>query len=158
MSWRQKNTDVVCKTTFPSPGRVHRNSGRVFKQKGSVDYDNKNMKRVATWLNKHSGCAHSEDSDQPWHPPSPIRVFAVRMKKAWVLSYPLSAQRRPWSDWADAQADLSLRWAHSHFVGFAKIKHQNHRVRTVSKLHECKKFFDQFWAQQGHTKMLYIVL
>ena len=22
------------------------------------------------------------------------------------------------SDWADAQADLSLRWAHSHFVGF----------------------------------------
>ena len=23
-----------------------------------------------------------------------------------------------WSDWADAQADLSLRWAHSHFVGF----------------------------------------
>ena len=23
-----------------------------------------------------------------------------------------------WSDWADAQADLSLRWAHPHFVGF----------------------------------------
>ena len=45
-------------------------------------------------------------------------VFAVRMKKAWVLSYPLSAQRRPWSDWVDAQADLSLGWAHSHFVGF----------------------------------------
>ena len=40
------------------------------------------------------------------------------MKKAWILSYPLSAQRRPWSDWADAQADLSLRWAHIHFVGF----------------------------------------
>ena len=40
------------------------------------------------------------------------------MKKAWTLSYPLSAQRRLWSDWADAQADLSLRWAHSHIVGF----------------------------------------
>ena len=26
--------------------------------------------------------------------PSPIRVFAVRMKEAWVLSYRLSAQRR----------------------------------------------------------------
>ena len=38
--------------------------------------------------------------------------------KAWVLSYPLSAQRRLWSDWADAQADLSLRCPHSHFVGF----------------------------------------
>ena len=45
-------------------------------------------------------------------------VFAVRMKKAWALSYPLSAQQRLWSDWLDAQADLSLRWAHSHFVGF----------------------------------------
>ena len=29
-----------------------------------------------------------------WHPPSLIRVFAVHMKKAWVLRYPLSAQRR----------------------------------------------------------------
>ena len=40
------------------------------------------------------------------------------MKKAWALSYPQSAQRRLWSDWVNAQADLSLRWAHSHFVGF----------------------------------------
>ena len=58
------------------------------------------------------------NSDQPRHPPNLIRVFAVCMKKAWVLSYTLSAQRRLWSDWADAQADLSLRWVHSHFVGF----------------------------------------
>ena len=65
-----------------------------------------------------SDCASSEDSDQPGHPPSLIRVFAVpdqpghppslirvfavRMRKAWVFSYPLSAQRRLWSDWADA--------------------------------------------------------
>ena len=35
-------------------------------------------KRATTWQNQH--------------PPSLIRVFAVRMKKAWVLSYPLSAQ------------------------------------------------------------------
>ena len=63
-------------------------------------------------------CMPSEDSDQPGHPPSLIRVFAVRMKKAWVLSYPLSAQWRLWSDWADVQADLCLRWAHIHFLGF----------------------------------------
>ena len=62
--------------------------------------------------------ADSEDSDQPGHPSRLIRVFAVRMKKARVLSYPLSGQRRLWSDWADAQADLSLRVAHSHIVGF----------------------------------------
>ena len=72
---------------------------------------------AATCQNQQSDCAPSEDSDQPWHPPSLIRVFAVHMKKAWVLNYPLSASEL-WSDCADAQADLSLRWAHSHFVGF----------------------------------------
>ena len=39
-------------------------------------------------------CAPSEDTDQPWLLPSLTSVFAVRMKKLWVLSYPLSAQRR----------------------------------------------------------------
>ena len=73
---------------------------------------------AATWQNQQNDCAPSEDSAQPGHPPSLIRVFDVRMKEAWVLSYPLSAQRRLWSDWADDQAGLSLRWAHTHFVGF----------------------------------------
>ena len=62
--------------------------------------------------------APSEDSDQPGHPPRLISVFAVRMKTAWTLSYPLSAQLRLWSYRIDAQVDLSLRRAHSHFVGF----------------------------------------
>ena len=38
--------------------------------------------------NQQYGCAPSEDSDQPGHPPSLIRVFAVRMKKGWNFSYP----------------------------------------------------------------------
>ena len=45
-------------------------------------------------MTKPIKCVRSEDSDQPGHPLSLVRVFAVRMKKAWVLSYPLSAQRR----------------------------------------------------------------
>ena len=73
---------------------------------------------AVTWQNQQNEYAPSEDSDQPGHQPSLIRVFAVCMKKSWVLSYPLSTQRRLWSDWADAQADLSLRWSYSHFVGF----------------------------------------
>ena len=73
---------------------------------------------AATWQNQHNDCAPSEHSDQPGHPPSLIRVFAVCIKKAWVLSYPFSAQWALRSDWADAQADVSLRWAHTHFVGF----------------------------------------
>ena len=64
--------------------------------------------------------APSEDSDQPGHSPSLNRVFVVRMKKPWDLSYPMSVQRRLWSDWADAQADLSLRWAHMPFCWFCR--------------------------------------
>ena len=52
-------------------------------------------------------CESSEDSDQPGHPPSLMRVFAVRLKKAWVFSCPLSAQ-----------ADLSLRCAHRSVCWF----------------------------------------
>ena len=50
---------------------------------------------------------HPADSDQPGHPPSLISVFAVRPSFLLVDNEDL-----------DAQADLSLRWAHSHFVGF----------------------------------------
>ena len=93
------------------------------------------MNWAATWQNHQSECAPSEDSDQPGHPPSLIRVFAVHLKKPWVLSYPLSAQRRLWSDWADAQADLSLRWAHTHFVGFVMswLNSYNRILTTISK-------------------------
>ena len=45
------------------------------------------LKRLVTKLTKMA-CVPSEDSDQPGHPPSLIRVFAVPMKKHWVLSYP----------------------------------------------------------------------
>ena len=73
---------------------------------------------AAWWQNHKMACAHSEDSDQPGHLSSLIRVFTVNLKKAWVLSYLLSAQWRLWSDWAYTQADLCLLWVHSHFVGF----------------------------------------
>ena len=72
---------------------------------------------ATTWQNQQNDCTTSEDSVQPGHPPSPISLHCPH-KEAWVLSYPLSTRRRQWLDWADAQADPSLRWAHSHFVGF----------------------------------------
>ena len=68
---------------------------------------NKRMAKPTNW------CAFSEDTDQPGHPPSLISVFAVSMKKACALSYQMNAQRRLWSAWASAQADLSLRWVHA---------------------------------------------
>ena len=58
------------------------------------------------------------------------------MKKAWVLSYPWNAQQRLWSDWPDAQADLSLCLAHSQFVGLSRVgsffrKPEESRHKTV---------------------------
>ena len=91
---------------------------------------------AVTWQNQQNGCASSEDSDQPGHSPSLIRVFAVRMKKAWFLSYPLSAWRRLWSNWVDAQADLSLHWAYSHFVGYvmSRLIYMQHGQETFNSL------------------------
>ena len=61
-------------------------------------------------------CAPSEDSDQPGHPPSLIRVFSVCSMDSQGSKASSSGQRRLWSDWADAQADLSLRWVHMSFL------------------------------------------
>ena len=57
-------------------------------------------------------CAPNEEWDQPAHPRSQIRVFVGSMKKLCILGYPKCAQRRFWSDCANAQSDLNLRWAH----------------------------------------------
>ena len=53
-------------------------------------------------------------------------------RKAKVLSYPLSAEGRLWSDWADAQADLSLRWENTHFVGFVMSRLISCRLLSIS--------------------------
>ena len=54
-------------------------------------------------------CAPSEDSDRPGHLPSLIGVFAVLSMSSYGTQVSSCGLRRLWSDWADAQADLSLR-------------------------------------------------
>ena len=67
-------------------------------------------------------CAPSEDSDQPRHLPSLIRIFAVHsVAKDQMFLYADS------EDWADAQADLPrLIWVFAgrtgHFVGFVMLR------------------------------------
>ena len=63
-------------------------------------------------------CAPSEDSAHSWHSPSLIKVFAVRPKGSWGPNVSFRWQQRLWSDWADAQADLSLRWTYRLFCWF----------------------------------------
>ena len=79
-------------------------------------YEKWNSIWATTWQNQRSECEPREDSDQPWHLPSLTRVSAVCMKKAWVLSYPLSGQWRLWSDgrcpgWSESSLGTqSLCW------------------------------------------------
>ena len=119
---------------------------------------------AASWQNQQSDCAPSEDSDQPEHLPSLVRVFSVCMKKAWVLSYPLCAQRRLWSDWVDAHADLSLHWAHSHFVGFVmrwliyKTPIEKHKICLKSKSFEfVQKIFFQIKLLHANVQCVCIM-
>ena len=75
-------------------------------------------KWATTGQNQQNECAPSKDSDKLGHRPSLIWVFTVRSMGSWGPKVSSCGQRRLWSDWADAQADLSLRWAYTHFVGF----------------------------------------
>ena len=63
-------------------------------------------------------CAPNEDSNQPGHPPSLIRVFAVRSVGSQGSKVSSVGQRRLWLDWAYDQADLNLCWAHRWFCWF----------------------------------------
>ena len=53
------------------------------------------------------------------------------------------AHSEDWSVWADAQADLSLRWAHSHFVGFVMR-------RLILWARILKLWILQVYVQGGH--------
>ena len=72
-----------------------------------------------------------------------LSVFAVRMKKAWVTSYPLSAQGRLCEQTGRMPRLMSLRWTHSHFVlsccgsngkslkSTKYTKHSQHKTFTI---------------------------
>ena len=91
-------------------------------------------------MKKLTKCAPSEDSDQPGHPPSLIRVFAVRLKKAWVLRYPLSIYGGD-SDQTGRLPRLIRGFAGCicEFVGFVVCVGVpfGHRAETLIRLGDC---------------------
>ena len=67
------------------------------------------------------GCAPSEDSDRPSHPTSLIKIFTGRTALLWIIwiikiAKFLQTENGDWSDCADVQPYLSLRWAHIRAV------------------------------------------
>ena len=78
------------------------------------------MTWAATWQNQQSDCAPAKTQiSLGSHPVWSESLLCAQ----WVAKDPsfLHADSQDWSDWADAQADLSLRWAHTHFVGFVML-------------------------------------
>ena len=97
-------------------------------------------------------CAPST-SDQPGHPPGLIRVFAVRMKKAWVLSYPLNAEQRlirlgVCPGWSESSLGaqiilLVLSWGGSNIEDKTSSLHQA-ELRYNSKHPDVEMIFGHF--------------
>ena len=79
-------------------------------------------------------CAPNENSDQPAHPRSLIRVFAVHRKKLWIIGYPLCALWRFLSDCANAQADLNLPWAHMSEGTFSDVAARIYIIHITSNI------------------------
>ena len=104
-----------------------------------------------TWQNQQIECAPGEDSDQPGHPPSLIRVFAVRSMGSWGPKLSSCGQRRLWSDWADAQADLSLRRAHMPFCWFC-----HEAAQFNVQLIRCEPY--PYWQQICNKHMVKLLL
>ena len=69
---------------------------------------------ATTWPNQQNECAPSDYSGQPGHHRvwSEFSLCAQRVAK----DPSFLRLRIPWSEWSDVQADLSLRWSHTHFV------------------------------------------
>ena len=67
----------------------------------------RSMTKPTKWPERPAKTQISLDISTVWS------VFAVRMKKPWILSYRLRAQRRRWSDWADVRLGGCPGWSES---------------------------------------------
>ena len=84
------------------------------------------------------------------HPPRLIRVFALRSVGSYGPKLSSCRQRRLWSDWADAQADLSFRWVHMPFCWF------RHELAQFYKLIGACKSTDKKWKRKKSLILTYL--
>ena len=78
--------------------------------------------------------APGKDLDQPGRPPSLIRFFAMCFMGSKGPEASSCKQRQLSSAWADAKADLSIRWAHRTFCWFCPAAAQMHLVIISEQL------------------------
>ena len=64
---------------------------------------------------------------------------------------------RLWSDWVDAQADLNLCWAHSHFVGFVTRRLITSCALGLYHILNCWPKTDCLPLLNGYLKFMYLL-
>ena len=98
---------------------------------GYVD-DGHEYNWASAWQNQQNSLCAQRRFRSTWGIHSVWPVFAVCSMGCQGLNASSCGHRRLWSDWADAQTDLSLCWAHSHFVGFV-VRRLNYDELVLNK-------------------------
>ena len=81
--------------------------------------------KEVTWASTQKSynktCVTSKDSDKPVHPPSLAKVLVYLFLDSLKAVEGTRYQRRLWSNCANVQADLSLRWSHKSYCRFYRV-------------------------------------
>ena len=88
-------------------------------------------------------CAPSEDSDQPAHSRSLIKIFSMRTFDSQGCKVSPCGQRRLWLVCTDAQADLCIHWPHISENTLSDWSSQ----LVLSRCHIVAKTYLEVWRQ-----------
>ena len=103
-----------------------------------------NINEPAHYKTYNKTCATSEDSDQPAHPRSLIRVFADCLCRLQPPGYPKRDIREPLPYWVDVQADLSLCWSQRSYCRFCRaLAHFLHLIQMMNIVNFCPIYSQQ---------------
>ena len=103
----------------------------------------RNEKQTMTNKTYNKTCVTSKDSNQPVHPSSMARVLVHPSLDSPEAVEGTCVQRRLWSDCADAQADLSLRWSRKSYCRFIRNHgHTNKKECNIDPFRLCSFLID----------------
>ena len=83
-----------------------------------VKYGNLSLNWAAAWQNQQNDLCTQRRLGSAWASALSDQSSLSTWRNLGSLASQMSGQQRLWSEWVDAQADLSLRWAHRSFCWF----------------------------------------
>ena len=148
----------LLKMALTSPGNLMKkgNGGHSNYYVSDLDTVDRGQVTMEPWRQKAyiQTCAHSEDSDQPAHSRSLIRIFTGRILDSQGCEDSSCGQRRLWSDRAEAQSDLSFRWVHKTRGTFFHVTDQLLKPSGDSTKSRCWKAAGEMrdWVQTNEIR------